>query len=484
MAMLWIPPLGSSLWLDETSTYWVVRDGFLKTLERGHRYSPSGTLYLVLVYLVKQIAGSSELALRLPSFAGLVIAVVMIARLGAELVDGETGLLAALVFATDGSVVIAAADARPYGLALLTVIAAIHFLVRWTRTERWSHAVTYAAFASASAYLHRLFASMFLVHAFYLWQLHRRGGRPPALAVVRLGGLVALFLLPLAADTWGFALRASQFSWSGAPGVDELSVVIVPPAIVLGLVSGTMLSVAAISGVHVATRRLRAAPMAFLIVWALTPPTLLYVMALVSPARSFLARYALGAIPGLALSVATLVRSLEPSRARRMVALAILCVSLLKNFGLSRHFEEWRNAAREASKCTGCPVLVRSGAIESRDVNWLTDPDTRDYMIAPFTYYRVAADVTPLPFEIESKPAVQYMESVLDEKLRDADRFVLVSRQFGDDGRTAAWLRGRLGPRGFCARSLGNFGFVEATQFERRLPSCDGEGCRGDVRCF
>jgi len=483
MGLLWFPPLGSSLWLDETSTYWVIRDGFLATLERGHRYSPSGTLYLAILYFVKAVAGSSEIALRLPSVVALLLAVVLLARLGSRLVDRETGLLAALIFATEGTVLVAVADARPYALALLTVVGAIYCLVGWVRTgSRWQ-ALAYAVLASASAYLHRLFATMFVVHAFYVWQAHRGGGGPSLRSISRLAGVIALFLLPLAFDTLAFARRASELSWSGAPSVDALSIVILPPALVLGLVFASVMALVT-PGVHLASHRSRDTATTLFLVWALTPPFLLYLISLVSPAKPFLARYAMGAIPGLSLLVATLLRSVEPARMRRMAALAILCAALLKSFGVSRHFEDWRGAANEASKYTGAPVLVRSGTIESRDVSWLVNPDTRDYMIAPFTYYHVDADVIPLPFELESNGALRYMESVLEQSLRDADRFVLVARAFGDEGRTATWLRGRLGPRGFCSRSLGSFGFIDATLFERRLPPCEGRGCEGEVRCF
>jgi hypothetical protein len=121
------------------------------------------------------------------------------------------------------------------------------------------------------------------------------------------------------------------------------------------------------------------------------------------------------------------------------------------------------------------PVLVRSGTIESRDVAWLVDPHTRDYMIGPLLYYQIRGNVIPLPWDLHSQPERDYMERVVSEHLLNVDRFVLIARVFGDNGNFAAWLRGRVGPLGFCSRSSGDFGQVEALMFDRNPGTCTAE---------
>ena len=115
------------------------------------------------------------------------------------------------------------------------------------------------------------------------------------------------------------------------------------------------------------------------------------------------------------------------------------------------------------------PVLVRSGTVESRYPEWLTDPAKRNTTLAPLLYYRLDADLIPLPWSLDGQASRDYMERIVAETLAPAERFILIARAFGDEGVLAAWLRGRLGPLGFCVRPLGDFGRVGAMLFERTV---------------
>ena len=44
-AVCWMPHLPSSLWLDETLTYWVVKDGLAEAIDRGVHYQPQPAKY-------------------------------------------------------------------------------------------------------------------------------------------------------------------------------------------------------------------------------------------------------------------------------------------------------------------------------------------------------------------------------------------------------------------------------------------------------
>ncbi len=98
--MIWAPHLAHSLWLDETLTYWVVKDGLWNAVTRGVQFQ-SQPAYYIVIWLCTRIRGASEIALRLPSLVSVLAACAAFARLGTRLTgDREFGLLGGFVFAT------------------------------------------------------------------------------------------------------------------------------------------------------------------------------------------------------------------------------------------------------------------------------------------------------------------------------------------------------------------------------------------------
>src|SRR5256885_5072924 len=89
---LWISPLGSSLWLDEAVSYWVVKDGLLEAVDRGLRYQWSPA-YDVILWLAVGLGGAREIALPLPPPVGAAGAAPLLYRLGLRLLDRGTGPL-------------------------------------------------------------------------------------------------------------------------------------------------------------------------------------------------------------------------------------------------------------------------------------------------------------------------------------------------------------------------------------------------------
>ena len=65
----------TSLWLDETITYWAVADGgFLDAIEKTLRNPPQSVLYTPFVWAAVQLGGPSEAVLRIPSFIATALA--------------------------------------------------------------------------------------------------------------------------------------------------------------------------------------------------------------------------------------------------------------------------------------------------------------------------------------------------------------------------------------------------------------------------
>ncbi|MEK7403919.1 MAG: hypothetical protein AAB225_02315, partial [Acidobacteriota bacterium] len=68
---LWLMPIGSSLWLDECGTYWVIKDGLQSMYPRSLLLLQS-PLYCLTAAAATWVGGLNELALRLPSVLAMI----------------------------------------------------------------------------------------------------------------------------------------------------------------------------------------------------------------------------------------------------------------------------------------------------------------------------------------------------------------------------------------------------------------------------
>ena len=221
LVRLWIVPLRFSLSLDEFGTWWASDGGLGEILSRA-RLFPQSVPYVAIVWLERALGGSGEISLRLPSLLAAGLAAYVLYRLGAELVDRETGLLAAGIFIGFRPIVFAAGDARPYAFAVLAATGAFWMLVRWLARGRAADAAGYALLATAAVYFQYLFATMFLVHAAYAFRRGRRRepGRAAsarqvscvAAAIAILCAPAAVWVLAIARDRTAHAFAAMPFS--------------------------------------------------------------------------------------------------------------------------------------------------------------------------------------------------------------------------------------------------------------------------------
>jgi len=471
IVLLWVPPLPSSLWLDETFTSWAIKDGLWTSLDRAHRIAHFG-LYFAIVWLATLIGGMREWVLRLPSLAGALLASWALIHLGEELADRETGLLAAVIFATLATVSFAAADARPYALGLMSVVGAMYFEARWLATGRRAHAVAFALLASATLHFQKLFVGVFLVFALYAWKRRAEVRRLPRDSMILAGAVVLVCVLPLVADTMTLVSQSASLSWSSPPSLSTLALMSLPPVLVMGLLGGLFLASRLVDDMRTNWRGTESGFTGFFVVWILAPPLFLMVVSLFSQASVFNSRYALAAVPGIALLAARIVRAIEPARARRIIVQAVVFLSVAAQFAVRHLDEDWRGgvaAARKESRF----ILARIGTIEANTPGWLSDPEMRSYLLAPLTAYGVDEhDAAPLPWRIDRPDQEAYVEQLVSDLVARESGFVLVSRAFGDLGATSAWLRGRLAPMGFCSRSLGNFGELEVVLFTKERDDC------------
>jgi prepilin signal peptidase PulO-like enzyme (type II secretory pathway) len=153
---LWVLPIRSSFWLDETGTYWVIKDGLGSLFARAMHWSGQSPLYYLVAWLAHFVPGRMEVALRLPSLIAMIAAAWLLYKLAARLFDAETAPFALLIFVCSEHVAFAAADARPYALALFLLIASTWMLVRWLDSGRLLDAAVYVLLTALTIYAHVL----------------------------------------------------------------------------------------------------------------------------------------------------------------------------------------------------------------------------------------------------------------------------------------------------------------------------------------
>jgi len=115
---------------DEGATLLAVHRSYPEMLRMLGNVDVVHTAYYSLIWVVTRLAGSGEVALRLPSAVAMAVAAGGVTLLGQRLASGRAGLASGLVFAAFPSVSYFAEDAREYAIvAALTTVSA-YLLVR------------------------------------------------------------------------------------------------------------------------------------------------------------------------------------------------------------------------------------------------------------------------------------------------------------------------------------------------------------------
>ncbi|WP_186403626.1 glycosyltransferase family 39 protein [[Actinomadura] parvosata] len=86
-------------------------------------------LYYVLLHLVASIAGTDEIAMRLPSVLATTVGAAVLAALGRRLLSPAAGLLAGLIYALLPVVSRYAQEARQYAMVSALLISTTYLLV-------------------------------------------------------------------------------------------------------------------------------------------------------------------------------------------------------------------------------------------------------------------------------------------------------------------------------------------------------------------
>jgi mannosyltransferase len=208
---------GPSFWRDEGATLSAVHRSLPELIRMlGRMDAVHGTYYL-LMWLLVRLAGSGELALRLPSALSMAAAAGLLTTLGRRLAGPAAGLAAGLSFAAIPAVSWFGQDARPFALETAAATAASYCFVRFLddsagRWARW-YAVSLIGLGLANIF------GLLLIAAHGTTLLVQRGrtgrsGRQLACRWLATVTVAVVVLLPLEVLAWS---QRGQVSWLRTP---------------------------------------------------------------------------------------------------------------------------------------------------------------------------------------------------------------------------------------------------------------------------
>jgi mannosyltransferase len=313
---------GPSYWRDEADTISAVSRSLPQLIRLlGHVDAVHG-LYYLLLWPVARVAGTGEIATRLPSALAMAAAALGIALIARRLASRRAALCAGLLFAALPEVSVQGHDARPYAMITAAAVLASYLLIRVADDPRPSRLAGYGMSLVLLGYLH-LFALLLVpAHAIALAAPGRKPGRL-YLRWLAAAGAAGAAIAPLAALGW---TQRGQIGWIQRPGWGDAG------QLVISLAGGTVLA-AVLIGLLTACGTVRAGGpgangastgrrLAWLAVpWLVLPPAALLAASAIKPV--YYLPYVVFCLPAVALLAGSGLATLGwPPRVAAAVLLA------------------------------------------------------------------------------------------------------------------------------------------------------------------
>lgn len=209
-----------SVWQDEGFTWSTVDRSFPALLSVMIRHEGYSMLHTLVEWPTNRIS-STVTGLRMPSVLAFAAAVPAVWLTGRRLFDERTGVIAALLFAINGSLLSYAQEARGYMLATMLAGYAGAFLAQYVLApRRWSR-VAWITFSALTIYAHGFAVLAIAAQLLALWFLP--AARRRALHWIRDGVLIAVLAAPaLLAPI--YQINSGEIVFIKRPGVHALAV--------------------------------------------------------------------------------------------------------------------------------------------------------------------------------------------------------------------------------------------------------------------
>ena len=474
---LWVMPLGSSFWVDEMGTYFVVHHG---AHDPSLRVVPqvADSIYYVLPMLAEKATGFSEVSYRFFSVLAMAGALTAIGWLAARLIHPAACWFVIFAALSSRGFNYQAADARPYSLGTFFLAISVVLLVRWLDSGRWRDALLFAAAASLLWWVHLIFWPFYLIFAVYAGfravhheeRHENRIGWQQALTVLTI---VVFAALPVALRALALLREASAHVIVPRPGFGELLSILKIQALIITFAAAFLLS-RGFKWKVPPTARVSRSSLVLILSWWLIDPSVLFAFSWTSGDSVFLARYLALALPGVALTAGMIVAIFVPARYWKPLGLALGLGVLILMGNWNRLWpphqnSDWRGAASALQAWVAggnVPVICPSPFIEAQPPEWRPDYPVQTFLYSNLTLYPIAGH--PYTFPFAEQYAEQYARHLSLDTLVPAGRFAIYGWDRSVDF-WRGWFTARPELRGWQNKALGAFGDVEVVAFYRPI---------------
>ncbi|NNC79212.1 MAG: hypothetical protein HKN94_03575 [Acidimicrobiales bacterium] len=403
----WIPMLTGGFRFDENSTAWIVSDTIGDAIERSWNHQGQSPLYFALLWFWQFLAGSSELALRVPSIVALFVGAWHVFRLGERFNGHLAGVLAATFFL---GIPNGATEARPYIFLVVAMILGARAGLAWLDSGRLRYGLTWAAACAFAFAMHPFAVYAILGQFVFPWVSWQRRRSMSELATVGFFGMA--MMAPVVPQVLMLLARQPTLVLVDAPSMLDLLKALAPLALVPVLVLG---AIGVPLGRWSGLKSVDAPTWLLLLGWTTFPVLGLFAQSHLTGSSVFVERYWFAAAPAVALLSATFVMRIGMSRLALGIALgffALISASELKPFGT----HEWRAAVAliEAAPADAA-IWTYAGYVESTDPSSFAEDAATDYLSAPYLAHGVERPVRAIPVADD-----QSGRDILDGAVRDA----------------------------------------------------------------
>src|ERR1700733_682548 len=373
----WFLAIRAPLWLDETISYFVIKGRFSEILSR--QGWPGVPAYPYLLWLWAKAAGTGEIALRTSSVLAMLGAVYLLYRSARELFEWNVAFIAATAFCLHPIVNSESIDVRPYAFAAVAITSSIYALVRLRHNNSYCLAALFGLSAACIVYFQFLFAVILpaLLIGFFAMKVGNRETLWRQLGVALVA--FALAFLPVIPGMRFMFHTTGTHVFAQAPVLLELRQTLTLMQPELGLVQPTLILTGTflIAGVtrrfHLPSRS-EGRTIVFCAALALVPILILYGVSTSTSTHIFVARYRLGAVPGIALCWALVVSWIDSRALRCLFCISLVAAMAYQSFSSPtsrQHNYTWKYALDVVEKnasVDGAPVLICSDLPESNYV--------------------------------------------------------------------------------------------------------------------
>ena len=432
IARLWLMSLSSSFWTDETETVFIVQHPADPSLVEAR--VPT-SLYYALPRAAGRLFGFSERSWRFPSVLMMGIALFVIGRLAARLIDPDAAWFAIFACFIMPDFNYYAIDARPYALGICVTAASLWFLIEWLDTARhgegsWKSALLFVFFAALLWRVQLIFWGFYPVFLIYaLFRLARSTTRVGWLRAVSVFSLLAVALIPVAFEALRILQNAQEHVFAPLPPFRSLLHYVPwkPLAFCAGLpwLAGNFLKW---------SRKGALSPDAMTLVaaWWLWMPLCLFGYSRLTGTVLFAPRYFSPSLPGAALAATALAAIYLPRPLWKQSAVVLAIVGLLWTGRWSVLWpthspDNWRQGAVEealAARESDTPVIAISPFIEARSPVWSPHYALPGFLYTPLFVYPVRGRIYPFPFSL-SPDVEQYGARLVRDTLSKRARFIV-----------------------------------------------------------